>query len=76
MTDIKVGFYNLIHSRKFWAAVIGVIVITVKALVPTIPVSEEDIGKILWMIIAFIIGDSLSDVGAGLKAVAQTSMKK
>lgn len=52
-------FYTLIHSRKFWAAVIGVLVVVLRQLFPDLTLSDTEIASLVSVIAAFIIGTGL-----------------
>ena len=49
----------LVRSRKFWAAVGGVVAITVKALDPNFPLSDEQLTSLIAVLAAYIIGTGL-----------------
>ena len=49
-------------SRKFWAAVIAVLVIVLRSTVPTFPISDQLVSDIVLTLIAYIIGTGLSDI--------------
>ena len=49
----------LLTSRKFWAALIGLIVVCLKSFYPTFPLSEEQLTDLVYLIVAFIVGTGL-----------------
>ena len=49
----------LVKSRKFWAAVGGVVAITVKALDPNFPLSDDQLTGLIGILAAYIIGTGL-----------------
>ena len=51
----------LMSSRKFWAALIGLILMTVKAWKPDFPLEEEPLTAIVAMLAAYILGTALED---------------
>ena len=55
---------DLLKSRKFWAAVIGLLVIVLRNLWPTFPLSDAQIQDIAFLLVAFIVGTGLEDVGS------------
>lgn len=57
-------FTLLFKSRKFWAALIGLALIIVRAFAPNFPLAEEDVLKMVYLLVAYILGTGLDD---GLK---------
>ena len=55
-----------LKSRKFWALVIGAVLIAVHNFIPNLPLSDAQITDIAYLLIAFIIGTGLEDAGNGL----------
>lgn len=47
---------QLLASRKFWAALIGVVLVTVKAFRPDFPLAEEELTNLVYLLVAYIIG--------------------
>ncbi len=60
-------FKELLKSRKFWAAVIGLVLMIVKAFVPDFPVDAEQLTSFVYVIVAYILGVAVED---GLRAFA------
>ena len=52
----------VLKSRKFWAAVIAVLVIVLRAVVPDFPITDERLSEIVYVLIAYILGTGLSDI--------------
>ena len=52
----------LFKSRKFYAALIGLILIIVKAFDPNFPLPEADILNMVYLIAAYILGTALEDL--------------
>lgn len=52
-------FISLLRSRKFWAALIGLLVTSAKALDPNFPLDEGQLGDIVFVLVAYIIGTGL-----------------
>ena len=60
---------NLIKSRKFWAATVGLIYSVVTQFLPNFPFSEESVIGVVSTVIAYILGTALEDglaKGAGI----------
>ena len=53
----------LLKSRKFWAAVVGLGLIIIKAYDPNFPIPEADLTRIVYVIVAYILGTGLEDLG-------------
>ena len=54
-------FKLLLGSRKFWAALIGLILIIVKAWDPEFPLAEDQLTAIVWVLVAYILGTGIED---------------
>jgi len=61
-------FTQLLKSRKFWAAVVGLALIIVRSFSPTFPLDDADVLKMVYLIVAYILGTSLEDARAKTKA--------
>lgn len=55
---------SLVKSRKFWAAVGGVVVVVVKGFAPDFPLSDEQVVGVVVMLAAYIIGTGLDQGGS------------
>lgn len=56
-------FTALLKSRKFWAALVGLGLVVAKAFDPAFPIPEEDLTRIVYVIVAYILGTGLEDFG-------------
>jgi len=54
----------LLSSRKFWAAVIGLAVLILKAYKPDIPITEDQITGVVYVLMAYILGTAIEGHGA------------
>lgn len=52
---------DLLYSRKFWAALVGLVMVVIKAYLPDFPFSEEQISALVTVLAAYILGTGLED---------------
>ncbi|MGI6251208.1 MAG: hypothetical protein ACOYKD_07620 [Anaerolineaceae bacterium] len=52
---------QLLSSRKFWAALLGLIVLVVKAYRPEFPLDAGELAGILAVLSTYILGTALED---------------
>ena len=57
---------QLLCSRKFWAAVIGLVFLVVKAFYPDFPLQGDEVVGLLTVLSVYIFGTALED---GLSAL-------
>jgi uncharacterized membrane protein YdjX (TVP38/TMEM64 family) len=55
---------DLLKSRKFWAAVIALAVVSIKAFSPSFPFSEDQLLAVIGTLAAYILGVGLEDSAA------------
>lgn len=60
----------ILTSRKFYALVAGVALVAFKSFNPHIPLTEEDLTKIVGLIAAYILGTAVEDAKAKPNATA------
>jgi hydrogenase/urease accessory protein HupE len=60
MTKLKF----LLTSRKFWAAVIGLGLIIVKAYRPDFPLTSDQMTTIVVVLVGYIVGTAIEDSSA------------
>jgi len=60
-------FKLLLGSRKFWAAVFGLVIVIVKAFYPDFPLEADQLTAVVAVLVAYILGVALED---GLTNVA------
>jgi hypothetical protein len=54
-------FGQLIRSRKFWAALIGLVLVVVKGFEPDFPIAEDELTSIIYVLVAYILGTGIED---------------
>ncbi len=57
----------VLASRKFWAAVVGAVMVVVRAYLPDFPLSDEQMAAVVVVVVGYILGTALED-GLGRKA--------
>ena len=50
---------GVLKSRKFWAAIAGVVVVVAKGTDPNFPLTEEQTSAIIGILAAYILGTAL-----------------
>lgn len=50
---------SIFYSRKFWTALVALLVIVLRGIVPDFPISDEQIAQIVYVLIAYIVGVAL-----------------
>lgn len=56
-------FMNVLHSRKFWAAVVGTLFVILEEFIPGFPLTADQVSSVVYMIVAYIIGTAVEDAG-------------
>jgi hypothetical protein len=51
----------LLGSRKFWAALIGLALVIIKAFKPDFPLAEEQLTAVVYVLVAYILGTGIED---------------
>jgi len=59
-------FLGLFRSRKFWAALVGLAFVMLNEFVPDFPLDAEQVTNIVYMLVAYIMGVALDDMGQGI----------
>lgn len=54
-------FKQLLGSRKFWAALIGLALVIVKVFEPEFPLEPDQLTAIVWVLVAYILGTGIED---------------
>jgi uncharacterized membrane protein YqjE len=52
----------LLTSRKFWAALIGLALLIVRAFQPDFPLSDELLTDVVYILVAYILGVAIEGV--------------
>ncbi len=50
---------ELLTSRKFWAALVGLIIVVVKAFRPDFPITDQQITDVIYLLVAYIVGTGI-----------------
>lgn len=58
-------FVVLLSSRKFWAALVGLIFMIIKVWYPDFPLDADQLAGIVALLVSYILGTALED---GLRA--------
>jgi hypothetical protein len=56
---------GVFKSRKFWAAIAGLVVVMVKGLDPNFPLSEDQVTLVIGTLGAYILGTALERPSPG-----------
>ena len=54
-------FKQLLGSRKFWAALVGIVMVVVQHFVPDFPIPEDQVLGLVLLIVSYILGTALED---------------
>jgi hypothetical protein len=54
-------FKQLVGSRKFWAALVGLVMIFLTHYVPDFPIAEDQVLSLVVVIVSYILGTALED---------------
>ena len=63
---------QLLKSRKFWAALVGLGLVVTKAYDPNFPLAEDQVTNLVYVLVAYILGTAVEE---GLKAKASNVPK-
>jgi hypothetical protein len=55
------GWREVLHSRKFWAALIGAAVVTLHAFFPGLALDEQQLTQLVYVFVTFIFGIGVAD---------------
>jgi len=51
----------LLVSRKFWAAVIGLVIMILQSFWPDLPIDADTLANIVYLLVAYIMGVAIED---------------
>lgn len=54
-------FFRLFKSRKFWASLVAISVTVAGVFIPEFPLDEEQVMKVVGVLVAFILGTAIED---------------
>ncbi len=52
-----------LRSRKFWAALVAIAFVLLRAVWPDFPLDEAAIEQLVWVVAAYVLGVGVSDTG-------------
>ncbi|HOT99982.1 MAG: hypothetical protein ABFD05_00350 [Anaerolineaceae bacterium] len=52
---------TLLSSRKFWATLVGLVFMIIKAVKPDFPLDGDQLAGILALLVSYILGTALED---------------
>ena len=61
----------LVRSRKFWASVIGLGLVILRGILPNFPIADADLTRIIYVIVAYVLGTGLEDSALSLARVVK-----
>jgi hypothetical protein len=57
----------LLTSRKFWAALIGILMVILRNFVPNFPIADDQIVAVVVLLASYILGTAIDDRSAPYK---------
>jgi hypothetical protein len=57
---------GLFRSRKFWASLIGTVIVVLNDVVPGFPFDADQVTNIIYILAAYILGTAIDDAGYGI----------
>ena len=55
----------IVQSRKFWAALAGLLMVFLRGLLPDFPVEDDQLVYLVVVIASYILGTAIEDAGKG-----------
>jgi uncharacterized membrane protein YdjX (TVP38/TMEM64 family) len=52
---------QLARSRKFWAALVGLVLVVIQAFYPDLPLDEGQVTSAVYVLVAYILGVAIED---------------
>jgi hypothetical protein len=59
----KLDVGAVLGSRKFWAALVGIAFVLLRAVWPNFPLDEAAVEQLVWVVAAYVLGVGVSDTG-------------
>lgn len=56
---------NLVRSRKFWAALAGLLAVSLRGILPDFPLEDEQMSQLVILLVSYILGTAIEDAGRG-----------
>jgi hypothetical protein len=69
-------FKNFLSSRKFWAALVGLMMVVLKAYAPNFPISEEQLTALVMLIASYILGTAVENAGMARQAALKPAERE
>jgi len=65
----------LLGSRKFWAALVGLVFVVLQAFYPDFPVDAEQVSNLVYVLVAYILGVAIEDGLTHMPALTKKTSK-
>lgn len=66
---------TLIYSKQFWLSVVAVLVLVLKTLFPMLPLTDDIVEKLFFLVITAIFGVTFNDIAVTMRMQSDTLME-